>query len=146
MIGRLLNRLFRFEAISRRGDVYLHRWTLIGPERGPKVMLHHFLRGDVDPEPHDHPWIFWTFILWGGYYEQTWTAEGKALLTWYGPGSLLRRPAAWAHRVVIPEGKEAWTLVLTGRKVRHWGFWCPLGWIPWRQHLARFEATGSGCG
>lgn len=79
---------------------------------------------------HDHPWPFVSVILAGGYYEVTpakgWKdGEGPTQRRWYGPGRVLTRPAEWIHRVEIPPGRDAWTLILRGRKERSWGFWCP---------------------
>lgn len=42
---------------------------------------------------------------------------------WFGPGSIVRNRAGWRHRLVIPEGGNAWTLVRTSGKVREWGFY-----------------------
>jgi hypothetical protein len=58
---------------------------------------------------------------------------------WYGPGSVLFRPADWVHRVELRRRDDgrfrpACTLVVTGRKVRGWGFHTAFGWIPWRQY------------
>jgi hypothetical protein len=64
---------------------------------------------------------------------------------WQHALSILRRPALWRHRVEILPGRGCWTLVATGRKARSWGFWCPSGYRPWREH-AVVEATGKdGC-
>lgn len=136
---------------------YMVRWTLLGKrwgagqaERKRAVFVHRFLRSDAD-EMHDHPWPFTSVILSGGYWEETpapgWAnGSGPVRRRWYGPGRVLRRPANWIHRVVIPEGREAWTLVFRGVKERSWGFWCPVvGFVPWRSHLANLEATGAGC-
>jgi hypothetical protein len=137
--------------IGRKGlDVYLTRWVLFGrrgPDgsrrRGPgrKLFLHWFHRGDAEPYFHDHPFEFVSLILAGGYWEET-----PAGRRWYGPGSLLRRPATWRHRVELPTGRSCWTLVLTGPRVRDWGFWCSHGWLPWRTHEANQVAGLSGCG
>ena len=133
---------------------YLTRWTLLGRRNegtGRAVFLHRFRRSDAD-ELHDHPWPFVSIILAGGYHEVTpapgWAGgSGPTRRRWYGPGSVLRRPARWIHRVEIPDGAEAWTLILRGRKERSWGFWWPsVGFVPWRVHLANAEATGRGCG
>lgn len=35
------------------------------------------------------------------------------------------RPAEWKHRVVLGQNKEAWTLLLTGPKIRKFGFYIP---------------------
>jgi hypothetical protein len=133
--------------ISRKGvPTYLTRWTLLGArfgsERRRKLFLHCFYRGDFEPYFHDHPWPFWSLVLWGGYWEHT--ATGRR---WYGPLSLLRRPAHWAHRVELPPNQRCWTLVWAGRKERSWGFLCPgRGWIPWREHEANQHAGLPGCG
>ncbi|VTT96535.1 Uncharacterized protein OS=Sphingobium yanoikuyae GN=CP98_03180 PE=4 SV=1 [Gemmataceae bacterium] len=135
---------------------YLTRWTLRGARYGAAgearpVFLHHFHRSDAD-EMHDHPWPFTSLILAGGYFETTpapgWAnGSGPVRRRWYGPGSLIRRPAHWIHRVEIPAGRDCWTVVLTGPKERSWGFWCPaVGYVPWRVHLANAERTGHGCG
>lgn len=132
---------------------YLTRWTLRGAREGrvaPAVFLHRFQRSDADTL-HDHPWPFTSVILLGGYYEVTpapgWRdGVGPTRRVWYGPGRILRRPARWIHRVEIPDGREAWTLVFRGAKQRSWGFWCQgAGFVPWRQHVANAEATGRGC-
>jgi hypothetical protein len=132
------------------GDLYLQRWHLI-ETRWFELMLHRFWRSDHDTI-HDHPWAFWSLILRGGYSEVTpgpnFDRDAyNGAWRWYGPGSLLRRPAEWKHRVVITDAMRGrvWTLVWTGAKVRQWGFWCPTGWIPWTEHNRRRQRTGEGC-
>jgi hypothetical protein len=144
----------RFE-ITRSWEAvpYLTRWTLSGKRfegLGRALFLHHFHRSDAD-EMHDHPWPFTSVILAGGYYEVTpargWAnGVGPTQRRWYGPGRVITRPAKWIHRVEIPAGRDAWTLIIRGRKERGWGFWCPVvGYLPWREHLANAERTGRGC-
>jgi hypothetical protein len=143
----------RFDITREWAQVpYLTRWSLLGrrTEGNWAVYLHRFQRSDYD-ELHDHPWPFVSVILSGGYWEETpgpgWReGNGPRVKRWYGSGRVLYRPANWIHRVVIPDGKEAWTLILRLKKVRGWGFWCPAsGFTPWRVHLANAERTGSGC-
>lgn len=123
---------------------YLWRFILL---RCPwlSVYLHVFL-GDDEPCHHDHPWPFWSFILWGGYWEFVPLgqlgpfAHPREIGRWYWPGSLLRRPAKWRHR--IERGR--WTpvtLVITGRKQRSWGFYTPGGWVPWRQYSSKVHCN-----
>lgn len=79
-----------------------------------------------------------------------------------GAGSVAFRPAEWRHRVALialsgPDLRiirelPCWTLIVTGRRSRTWGFWCPQlphprGWarkgerfIPWQ------EFGDAGCG
>jgi hypothetical protein len=134
---------------------YLTRWVLWGTRFGPgrKVFLHLFHRGDAEPYFHNHPWPFWSLILRGGYTEWTPTpldevvGMGPQVGRWYGPLSLLRRPASWRHRVTLPEGRRCWTLVWVGLKAQSWGFFCPgTGFLPWRQHEANQAAGKPGCG
>lgn len=66
--------------------------------------------------------------------------------TWYGPLSILRRPATWRHRVEIVPGRGCWTLVRIGEKERSWGFHCDQRWVPWREFNARADAGLDGCG
>jgi hypothetical protein len=139
----------RAEALEDgRGEVpYLERWTLLGRrfEGSQRLFLHCFHRSDRD-DLHNHPWAFWSLILWGGYFEKT--PEGRR---WYRPLSLLRRPATWRHAVEIPEGRLVWTLVWAGPKVQSWGFFCDDGkgnttFRPWREHARREAAGLTGCG
>lgn len=146
---------------------YLKRWLVarktdatplgVKPDDAAKrsIFLHHFQDSDAD-EMHCHPWPFVTLILSGGYYERTpapgWKdGVGPTRERWYGPGRLLIRPATHIHSVRLPldkagNPKPCWTLLYVGRKVRPWGFWCPVGgWIPWRKHLTNYYETGSGC-
>jgi hypothetical protein len=102
---------------------------------------------------HDHPWSFISFIYKGGYYEWTvlqgefkdgmiWkqAPSGELLVRkWYRPGSLIYRPAKWAHALelkVDENGKEipCSTFVMTLRVSRRWGFFTPLGWIYWKDY------------
>lgn len=142
-VSRLLSVVFEKHEIGRAGDVYLTRWVLLGKRFGPggKLFLHRFHRSDSDAALHDHPWNFWSIILWGGYHEET-----PAGLKWHWPFSFLRRPAEWRHRVVLARSwPKPWTLVWTGPRSRKWGFWCPRGWKPWDEVVAREDAGLPGC-
>lgn len=141
---RELLRIEKFD-IGRKGDIYLTRYVLLGKRfqgKGGKLFLHCFHRSDGDVL-HDHPWPFWSLVLWPGYWEQT--PEGKK---WHGPFSLLKRPAKWVHRVVVLPGRKTWSLVWTGPKERSWGFHCKQGFLPWRQFAANQDLYGDfhGCG
>lgn len=90
------------------------------------IRIHHWLSSDDQRYMHDHPWFFVTLIISGGYTEWTPTpidevaAMGPRVGKWYGRWSLLKRAASWKHTV---ETKGAWTILLTGRNKRRWGFW-----------------------
>lgn len=150
LIEWLLARLgFERHDIGRAGDVYLTRWVLWGQRYGPggKLFLHRFHRSDSDAALHDHPWGFWSLILWGGYWEHR-PAGGGSARRWYGPLSLLMRAAEWRHRVELRPGGGGgtWTLIWTGEKVRSWGFHCEGGFVHWTEFVRREDAGRPGCG
>lgn len=98
-------RLFGWETIygadGEHATPYLTRIWL------GRLRLHIFHRGDADPDPHDHPWDFWTFPL-VSYIEEV-TRESRLM-----PGVYIRhhqvarafrwsfRPATHMHRVLGP--------------------------------------------
>jgi hypothetical protein len=120
------------------------RWVVVTPLGS--LRLHHFLRADRDAHPHDHPWWFATVMLKGGYLDrcaiECERCDGKGLqpsatnthaiclgcggsgstqmLDRLRRGSIRFRPALHRHWV---ETENSWTLVVTGRIRRSWGFW-----------------------
>lgn len=82
---------------------------------GFRVFLHQLDCEQWHDKCHDHPWSFITFILKGGYDEST--TDGKTV--YRRPGSILYRPATFAHNVKTC-GKTCWSIVVTTRKVRDW--------------------------
>jgi hypothetical protein len=94
---------------------YVIRWRLETPWGSAR--LHHWLAPDDDRARHDHPWGFRTFVLWGGYTDSSPDGDEhlKAPATRY-------RPATHQH-TVFPDPGGCWTIIVTGPKVRNWGFW-----------------------
>ncbi len=58
---------------------YLFRSKWFGMNFGD-VYLHHIVRSDDDPDPHDHPWGFTGLILSGGYMDQSWKWNAPQLV------------------------------------------------------------------
>jgi hypothetical protein len=145
---------------EERGDpVYLIRYSLLTCPWF-SIKLHRIFMSDDDCL-HDHPWSFISFVLWGGYWETSpdwsrykWPA-GKALRlvngvpeyvagqptkkVFYGPGSVLWRPAPSVHKLDVT--KPATTLVITMRKKYDWGFYTVNGWKFWKDYIR----SGSKC-
>ena len=65
---------------ARRADPYLYRWTLAVLGRGRRCYLHRYLGSDWARDLHDHPKVFWSIGLWGGYVEQTPAGMGRPLV------------------------------------------------------------------
>lgn len=147
---RWLRKWLRFEPHQVIGDgtPYLLRWYVIPRNPVFNIYLHKFLRSDDDRALHDHPWWFVSLILRGRYDEVT--AQGRKRR---GAGSIAFRPAEWRHRVeLLPDRAyeseaSCWTLIVTGRRVRTWGFWCPgPGWIAGDRFVPWQEWGDAGCG
>ncbi len=164
-IERVLMALLPYFEITKtvNGEkvVYLRRFFLWRNHHGHSIYLHHILRSDDDPDPHDHPFDFTSIILRGGYFDQEWgfvppsvdggpgnryQKEGTPVF----PGEIVRRPASHIHRVILfskdygwdANGSfvsgpptPAWTLVITGPHFRHWGFIKEDRWVYWREYL-----------
>lgn len=126
----------------------------------PGIYLHKFLRDDDDRALHDHPWPSVSYILEGGYIEHL--DKGRKRL-WF-KGAIVFRRAAHRHRIELlrdfnqprPFGKRdhpvipAWTVFITGFKVREWGFWCPsttgFRFVHWKKFTATDDRGGIGKG
>lgn len=125
---------FSFRVFDKSGDPYLTRIPLTPQTRWGQLKLHWFHRGDVDPDPHDHPWDFYTFPL-TDYVEQVMDDEGLLTLNAVERFTWHRRPAEYVHRVEGRALRRWWmtnlqvcdgpviTLMWNGPKRRSWGFW-----------------------
>jgi len=126
-------------------DLYLRRWWIIPRNKWFNVYLHHFLRSDDDRALHDHRYTNVSLLLTGKYREHLACGVTKIRR----PGVPVVRRAETAHRVELIDGRPVWTLFITGRHVRNWGFHCPKGWVPWERFVAvrpGGNEAGDGCG
>lgn len=144
--------LFQKRVIERNeGIPYLIRWTIFGIGKDSRyfsIKLHKILQSDSE-NLHDHPWKFISIILKGGYVETTkfsyklmekgWDNcrysecnECNVLSKIIWPGTIIKRPANWAHSLQI--NKPCWTLVFTFKKTKSWGFFTPKGYINWKDY------------
>lgn len=129
-----------------------------------RLRLHIFHRGDADPDPHDHPWDFWTFPLTAYVEEVRLERCGRPPLVYCQIVPAFRwsfRPAEHTHRVLGPAGgtstlgikyaPEIWgrlarvrqgriiTIVWRGPNRRQWGFLKFRDgrwcWVHWRDYI-----------
>lgn len=136
--------------IGGSDNPYLRRWWVIPRNRWFNIYLHEFLRSDDDRALHDHPWINLSIILKGCYREHKPGGVVKVRKPWrpLAPWRIVFRLPTAAHRVELIDGLPVWTLFITGPRVREWGFWCPKGFVHWRDFTAgkNGEVVGKGCG
>lgn len=149
-------------------------WEVIGPPECPillrrtlvarkrwKLLLHRFMPGAADRDPHDHPRPFLTLVLRGGYDDVQPCRACKEGTVTAPAGGVVRcrvcrgerqaidrvravtvryRPATHVHTTLV-HADGATTLVLMGPLVRAWGFFRDGRWWPWREYD---EAYGHG--
>lgn len=126
-------------------DHQLQRWFVVPRNPFNNVYLHRFLRSDDDRALHDHPWRNRSWVIDGEYLEHL--QDGSVVVR--REGDVVDREAIEAHRVELIPGKPAVTLFFTGPIIRSWGFYCPKGWVPWREFVDVTEGgnrRGQGCG
>lgn len=129
------------------GGAYLKRWWVIPRNRWFNIYLHQILRDDDDRALHDHPWWNVSLILRGGYFECTPGPDhDRPCRRWRGAGSVTFRRARSAHRLEVHK-RPAWTLFITGPRLREWGFYCPKGWVLWKDFVSPDDhgSVGPGC-
>lgn len=124
---------FRYSRIYRGGGTvpYMDRWILQLPS-GHQIRVHHILVSDV-PVPHDHPFNFWTLILYNAYWEIRGLpgVDGGQVHEKFYAGSWRFVPAETPHYLELNQG-PVWTLVFTGPRSRKWGFWQQTDGGGWR--------------
>lgn len=134
--GRLVTLKFR-EHLGLPGCPYVYRWRFEIRGLG-SLRIHHWVGPDDDRAFHDHPWWFLTFILKGGYTDLN-PGGGEHLHA----GQLRYRPALHRHTVIPDEG-GCWTILVTGPRIRTWGFWVRVSDTKIKFYKARrwFESRG----
>ena len=124
----------RSRTIWRDGEEYLTRFYLTSPRtsqdssdeksEGFGMYLHYFHTPDLDEDLHNHPWDrALSFILCGGYVEERFGPDGEITVHKRRPGTFNYIDSEMFHRVdSVPEGKQVWTLFMTGNRMKRWGF------------------------
>lgn len=155
-----ISRLFRWFTIllsgrphfivGRPGSPYMLRWWLVPRNPFFNVYLHKFLRSDDDRAKHDHPWFFVSILISGRYVEYL-ERDGVLCTNHRSSPSIAFRRTTDRHIVelhtVDGKAETCWTILITGPKVREWGFWCPKGFVPWTQFVDHTDTgnVGRGC-
>ena len=121
---------------------YMNRWYLIPRNDWFNVYLHQFIGSDEDRCLHDHPWWSVSFLLKGNIVE-CYHQNRKHWEHLPGQINMVRkiirflpyiRSALHKHRIVL-RSDDAWTIFITGPKLREWGFWPRGSWVSWQEYL-----------
>jgi hypothetical protein len=164
---RLLEWLVRRLPVYRKGhllhadgSLYMGQWRLFETS-WLSARLHLIATPDYDRHLHDHPWVFWSLVLSGGYVEErpisvepcfqvcaparglVWEDDQRektrARARW--AGALCFRRATDRHRItaVMP---GTYTLFVYFRKRQWWGFYTPQGKVHWKAYESVHAAVG----
>lgn len=120
---------------------YIDRWYIIPRNSFFNIYLHRYHGGDQFRYPHDHPWNSISIVLRGALIEENythiagWNSDFSCQVEVLKPFRPKYRTAEAIHRVLLPDGGEGktWSLFITTRKRRGWGFWIDEGktFVPW---------------
>lgn len=158
---RIFDRLMRKVVAVRPPDFvigndpsnpYMRRWWVVLRNRFFNVYLHRILRDDEDRDAlHDHPWASLSLCLSGEVGEIYKSSVGNQTRV-AREGDWVYRGSRFAHALFLTSG-PAWTLFMTGPRIREWGFWCAKnspagGWRPWQDYVSARDhgKVGAGCG
>lgn len=120
-----------------QGEVYLRRLRIF---QTPwfSLYVHWIFEEDTDRDPHDHPWVFWSWVVKGGYVEEI-TGQFSSGLYYSEPPRVHRRwslhkmPFDKAHKIVsVLPGTVS--VIVTGRRRRSFRFWTPERQVPWDEY------------
>lgn len=133
---------------SARSGEYLNRWHVIPRNKWFNIYFHEFVGSDDDRALHDHPWNSLSWVLKGQALEFVQVSNNLQSLELVMEGDFVRRRAEHMHRLELINNEHMYTLFITSRKIREWGFNCPgKGWVHWEEFCAP-DGKGDivGCG
>jgi hypothetical protein len=94
----------------------------------------HFINGpDAEPDKHDHPVTFLSFIPWGWYIEER--DDGLHKRRWF---NLIR--STDRHRIVEVKPGTI-TIAFMSKKLRDWGFHTKDGWVYWKDYNKKYKSS-----
>ena len=125
--------------LMRKPDLYLkgylRRWWLIPRNKYFNIYLHCFEGSDDDRALHDHPWWSLSFKLWGSLREHLVGCKQRDIISLL---PYVRTPKT-LHRMEL-RSKNAWTLFITGPRLRDWGF--KTEGSSWIDHITYLQIFG----
>lgn len=132
------------ELFGERKDAYLSRYYLFGGGDflAWQVLVNAIRRIDTIDCHHDHPWDFWTLVLWGGYVESVLLPDGTKKVQRRWPGQLSFRPAEHTHIITELPWGTSWTLVWQRAHRRQYGYHTREGWMHWKKFIKRVGKRG----
>jgi hypothetical protein len=92
-----------------------------------RPVLHQFTGLEIGEAPHDHPFSFYSYILFGGYVERIYTQNDAGLWetedVFRAPHTVHHVPANRIHQIVELPAGQATTLIDAGAKIQEPAFY-----------------------
>jgi hypothetical protein len=130
MIRKLIDKLFLSKEIHlENGVIQFKRYRLLStPWFG--IYIHRIYKSDPDPDPHNHPWNFFSLVLYGSYQE---TDKDGMLMPLRRFGSFYKLNTDDYHKIY--HGDPATVLVFAGKRCSDcWGYWTKKGFVDWETY------------
>lgn len=111
------------EIKSKSGVLHFRRWRII-ETKWFSIYIHGIYKVDKDLHCHSHPWNFWSFILWGSYYEIEESLDNIGEFNLFINSWLSCRyhNKDKYHQLTEPFSGPVYTLVITGKDTENWGY------------------------
>lgn len=127
MFKRIMN------IVSKLGVKHFERWQII-QTRWFGIYFHCIYQADKDLHCHDHPWDYISIPLWGRFVERKKVKEGVYEFNPVHFGMIIKRKAEEFHQIYFLNSKKVYTLFLTGRRKREWGYDVNGKWYGWEEY------------
>jgi hypothetical protein len=116
------------EIRSKTGELHFRRYAIFECFWF-NIYLHRIFRDDQDKDPHNHPWNFWSIILWGAFIEDGLHDKTSGIKS-VGTCHYMSMKDYHKNRVI----STVTTLVLTGKRSQDWGYMTKDGYVGWEEY------------
>jgi hypothetical protein len=125
------------EIRSKAGVLHFRRYALFQCVLF-NIYIHRIFKDDQDTDPHDHPWNFWSIILWGSVIEDTLNKPATGVKS-VGSCRFVSTKDFHKNRIITP----VTTFVITGKRTREWGYMTDNGWVDHKTYRKLKNKTGN---
>lgn len=112
---------------------YLTRWYILPRNRWLNAYLHRYDGSDLQRALHDHEYISVSFLFSGEIMEHR--LNDRRLIPRFLP---VFRSAKGLHRLELLKG-PAFTLFITGPRIREWGFYYRGAWYSYHEYFKQLN-------
>ena len=106
------------------GKLHFRRWRVIDTAQW-RFFVHEIYEADADKHRHNHPWDFTSWVIWGGYVEQTEDGEHVVLR-----GTVNRKSRDKFHKVLrLIRGGPSISLFVARGDYVPWGYMTEQGFV-----------------